>query len=87
MQAEQQLAALQQRAVRSAEKQWQLPDGFGTAAAAAEHIDGFITGGQLEVITYASVSMSCHCLTDICGRCAANINLSLQHLQNQSFVA
>ena len=51
MQAAQQLAALQQRAVRSAEKQWQLPDGCGMAASAAVHVERLIACGRLKVMT------------------------------------
>jgi len=52
MQAEQQVAALQLRAVRSGERQWQLPDPArcGMAEAAAEQVDWLITGELLQVM-------------------------------------
>ena len=50
MQAAKQLAALQMRAVRLAERQWRLPPGCKTALAAAEQVDWLITGGLLEVM-------------------------------------
>jgi hypothetical protein len=47
--AAQQLAALQQRTLRGAERLWQLPAGCAPAAATPADVERLIAGGKLEV--------------------------------------